>query len=140
LANELKLQRVEFSGPLYGEDKWRAYQEADLYVLPSHSENFGMTVAEALAAGTPVITTRGAPWAELEPRGVGWWIDIGVDALVASLQEAMTSSPEELIVRGERGREWMIQKFSWQRVGTMMDQTYQWLLHRGEMPNWVHLE
>jgi 2-amino-4-hydroxy-6-hydroxymethyldihydropteridine diphosphokinase len=51
---------------LYGEAKINAYQEADIYVLPTHSENFGMTVAESLAAGTPVITTNGAPWSGLE--------------------------------------------------------------------------
>ena len=61
LAAHLRLERVAFGGPLYGEEKLRAYQAASLFVLPTHSENFGMTVAEALAAGTPAIVTQGAP-------------------------------------------------------------------------------
>lgn len=55
-----------FAGPLFGDDKIKAYQDADLFVLPTLSENFGMVVPEALACGTPVITTKGAPWQELE--------------------------------------------------------------------------
>ena len=66
LARALRLKRVVFSGPLYGDEKWSAYREADLFVLPTHSENFGITVAESLAAGTPAIVTRGAPWPGLD--------------------------------------------------------------------------
>jgi glycosyltransferase involved in cell wall biosynthesis len=139
LAAELGLQRMKFSGPLFNEEKWRAYNDADLFVLPSHSENFGVTVAESLAAGTPVVVTRGAPWPELESRRVGWWINIGVDPLVICLEEAMARPSDDLMVRGSRGREWMINEFSWERVATMMDQTYRWLLSDSEMPNWVHL-
>jgi len=59
LAEKLQLKRVVFRGPLFGDDKLQAYRDASLYVLPTHSENFGITVAEALAAGTPAIVTRG---------------------------------------------------------------------------------
>jgi glycosyltransferase involved in cell wall biosynthesis len=140
LATEMRLRRVEFSGPRYGEEKWRAYHEAELFVLPTHSENFGLSVAEALATGTPAIVTRGAPWSKLEPHGAGWWIDVGTDPLVACLEEAMTRPREDLIARGALGREWMAQEFSWERVGMMMDQTNRWLLSGGEMPEWVHLD
>jgi glycosyltransferase involved in cell wall biosynthesis len=50
--------RVKFSGALFGEDKWAAYRDADVFVLPSQSENFGNTAAEAIAAGTPVVVTE----------------------------------------------------------------------------------
>ena len=51
-------QQVKFAGPLFGKDKWAAYQDADVFVLPSQNENFGNTAAEAVAAGTPVIVTE----------------------------------------------------------------------------------
>jgi glycosyltransferase involved in cell wall biosynthesis len=50
--------RVKFSGPLFGEDKWSAYRDADVFVLPSQNENFGNTAAESMAAGTPVVVTE----------------------------------------------------------------------------------
>ena len=62
LAAQLHLKRIEFVGALKGKQKWEAYQEADIFVLPTYSENFGMTVAEALAAGVPAIVSKGAPW------------------------------------------------------------------------------
>ncbi|EFK96553.1 Glycosyl transferase, group 1 [sediment metagenome] len=91
LAVELRLERVEFRGPLFGTDKLAAYANADAYVLPSWSENFGYTVAEALAAGTPVITTRETPWSVLEREGCGWWIDTGLDSLTVCLDEVLST-------------------------------------------------
>lgn len=139
-ALSAKLKRTEFVEPLYGADKWSAYREADLFVLPTRSENFGITVAEALAAGTPVIVTKGAPWKGLQTHQSGWWIDIGVDALVASLEEAMTTSPNELAQRGINGREWMMREFSWPNLAKKMDQTYRWLIKGGAHPSWVRMD
>ncbi len=137
LATELGLERIEFSGPLYGHDKWRVYGEADLFVLPTYSENFGMAVAEALSAGTPTIVTRGAPWHDLESYGAGWWIEIGLDPLVACLETAMSLSPRDLAAMGQRGRDWMVREYSWSRIGWQMAETYRWMLQGGERPAWV---
>ena len=137
LADELHLKRIEFVGLLKGERKWQAYQDADIFVLPTYSENFGMTVAEALAAGVPAIVSKGAPWQDLERKRAGWWIDIGVDPLVACLNEALTQTPDTLAKMGQRGRAWMQAEFSWKQVATMMDQTYLWILKGGTAPDWV---
>lgn len=139
LARQLKLQHVVFRGPLYGSEKLRAYRDAELFVLPTHSENFGMAVAEALAAGTPAIVTRGAPWGGLHDEGAGWWIDIGVDPLVASLEEALATSPRRLTQMGLAGRDWMIRDFSWQRTGDQLSATYRWLIEGGSPPACVRL-
>jgi glycosyltransferase involved in cell wall biosynthesis len=137
----LCLKRVEFRGPLYGEEKLQAYRDADLYVLPSYSENFGMTVAEALAMGTPAIVSRGAPWSGLDQQGAGWWMHIGVDPLVASLKDAMSRSPTVLGAMGEAGRAWMQRDFSWNGIGTRMSATYQWLCDRSlPVPRWVRID
>lgn len=137
LATDLSLERIEFTGALLGAQKWHAYRQADLFVLPTYSENFGMSVAESLAAGTPAIVTRGAPWQGLVPQSAGWWIDIGIDPLVACLESALSQSPEALAVMGQRGRDWMVRNYSWQRIGRQMAETYRWVLHGGDSPEWV---
>ena len=139
LAANLKLDRLVFQGPLYGPDKLNAYRSAELFVLPTHSENFGMTISEALAAGTPAIVTFGAPWSRLPGEGAGWWIDIGVDPLVACLEEALASSPSELAEMGMAGRRWMAREYAWRKIVGQYAMTYQWLLEGGNMPVWVRV-
>jgi len=137
LAGELGLVRVEFAGPLYGEQKWRAYRAADLFVLATHSDNFAVTVAEALAAGTPAVVSKGAPWVGLERHGAGWWVDIGVEPLAAALESALASPRELLAEMGRRGRAWVAAEFSWATIGRQMAGTYEWLLRGGERPPWI---
>lgn len=137
LAAELRLERVAFDGPAYGRDKLTAYRAADLYVLPSPSENFGVSVAEALAAGTPAITTTGAPWAGLQREGAGWWTDISAEALAATLDEALSCSPESLTEMGKKGRDWMQRGFSWPKLADDTLQLYDWLQGKDERPSFV---
>ncbi|MEK7762558.1 MAG: glycosyltransferase [Nitrospirota bacterium] len=137
LASRLNLQRIDFVGPLKGRQKWQAFQEAELFVLPTYSENFGMSVAEALAAGVPAIVSKGAPWEGVAHRKAGWWIDIGVNPLVACLNEALSQTPDVLHVMGQRGRSWMVAEFSWKTLGQQMAETYRWILYGGTKPEWV---
>lgn len=137
LAQDLGLRRVEFSGPLFDEQKWDAYRQADLFVLPTYSENFGMSVAEALAAGTPAIVSKGAPWDGLGKNNAGWWIDIGLDPLVACLESALSRSFDDLVEMGEAGRRWMVNDYSWESIGQQMAATYRWVLGKGEKPSCV---
>jgi glycosyltransferase involved in cell wall biosynthesis len=137
MADELGLKRIEFAGALMGDDKWAAYQAADLFVLPSYTENFGMTVAEALASGVPAIVSKGAPWKEIEDKKAGWWIEIGVDPLVGCLEHALSQSSDVLGVMGRRGRNWMEEEFSWTRAASEMQEVYRWILHGGRKPHCV---
>lgn len=139
-AARLGLQRVHFPGPLYGEDKAAAYRAADLFVLPTHSENFGMAVAEALAHGCPAIVSKGAPWSGLEREGCGWWIDHDVPTLQAALTHAMAQSADILQAMGAQGREWMRREYGWMSVAQRMTAAYAWLLHGGTVPAWIQLE
>jgi glycosyltransferase involved in cell wall biosynthesis len=99
LAASLHVERIEFLDPLYGPDKWTAYAKADLFVLPTHSENFAMTVAESLASETPAIVTRGAPWQGLEQHRCGWWIEHGVDPLDHAVLQGIGQSREQIRLR-----------------------------------------
>lgn len=140
IAASLGVKRVEFPGPLYGDAKTSAYFTADLFVLPTHSENFGMVVAEALAHGCPAVVSRGAPWPELESEGCGWWVDNSVPTLATTLDVAMRLPPDQLLAMGMRGRAWMERDFGWTAIGQKMDMAYRWLLTGGERPAWVMID
>jgi glycosyltransferase involved in cell wall biosynthesis len=140
MAVELKLERVEFSGTLTGTDKLSAYQNAELFILPSYTENFGMSIAEALASGTPVITTKGTPWEILIEHNAGWWVDINVNALIECLEDALKLSHQDLQVMGYAGRQLMIDKYSWEHIGRMMHDTYNWVINGGTKPECIYLD
>jgi glycosyltransferase involved in cell wall biosynthesis len=140
LAERLGTTRIAFQGPVFGVNKLAAYRAAELFVLPSLNENFAMTVAEALAAGTPVVCTKGSPWSGLEANGCGWWVDQSVEALAAALAGAMTLPAATLAAMGARGREWMARDFSWDAAGRDMLAVYEWLAGRAEMPEVVSLK
>ncbi|HEY0406209.1 MAG TPA: glycosyltransferase [Pyrinomonadaceae bacterium] len=129
LADELNLNSsVTFMGALFGEQKLAAYALAELSVLPSFSENFGVAVAEALAAGVPVMTTSGTPWKDLRERGCGWCVEANGEQLAAGLREALSLSTEELAKMGAKGRQWMLRDFSWPRVAAQMIEVCEWTL------------
>jgi glycosyltransferase involved in cell wall biosynthesis len=140
LAIALGLTRVSVEGPIYGDAKTTAYEDADVFVLSTLNENFGLTVAEALAAGTPVISTKGAPWSGLESEGCGWWIDQGVEPLAAALARTMGLPREALKAMGNKGREWMMRDFSWDRVAHDMLDVYLWLAQRTEPSRTVRFD
>lgn len=121
---------IIFTGALDDEKKWEAYGRADLFVLPTYSENFGIVVAEALWSGVPVITTKGTPWSELESEGCGWWIDTGVDALARTLKECFVLSDECLAEMGRRGHDLVERKYTWPAIGRKMVKEYEDILRK----------
>ncbi|MFN3598020.1 MAG: glycosyltransferase [Rubricoccaceae bacterium] len=126
-------------GPADDAAKWALYRSADLFVLPTYSENFGIVVAEALAAGVPVLTTTGTPWHDLPARGCGWWVAPNTDAIAAALAEATALSPERLHAMGARGAAYVEEAYGWTRIGEQMAAAYAWLVHGGACPPHVHL-
>lgn len=128
---------VELTGPLYGSDKDTAYQNADLFVLPSYSENFGIVVAEALGYGVPVLTTTGCPWQELEMHRCGWWVDPTPRGIEAGLRAAVGCENTVLFDMGRRGRLLVERKYQWPGIAERMLEFYDWVLNGGEQPELV---
>lgn len=113
--------RVRLHGEIQGAEKLQAFSKADLFILPSFSENFGIVVAEALAHGVPVVTTTATPWGDLEKRGCG----LSIDPYSRDLPEAILKMAEQNIARmGSLGREWMAHEFSATAVGDAFEKLY----------------
>lgn len=106
--------RVRYLGVVRGAEKQALIASSTLLVLPSHTENFGQVVVEALAQGTPVIASRHTPWRRLEEAGAGLWVDNDPASLAAALSR-MLSAPSLTRDMGERGRE-LAREYSWSRV------------------------
>lgn len=120
----------EFVGELNEQEKWAALANADLFVHPSASENFGISIAEALAAGVPVITTKGCPWRVIE-EGIapeigksGMWIDRDVEVLSKALKEMMWASDTVRSELGTQGKKLIRAHFSWNAMGRKMVDSY----------------
>jgi len=120
-----------FAGPVGGKDKWQLYRSADLFVLPSFTENFGIAAAEALAAGVPVITTKGTPWNELLAHRCGWWVDMGAEPLATAIREAMALTDGQRREMGMRGRKLVEERYSWPKIAADMKSVYEWVLGGG---------
>lgn len=119
---------VFFEGGVYGNRKWELFRQADLFILPTHSENFGIVVAEALASGTPAVTTMGTPWSELESRRCGWWTKVGTEATVQALRNFLSLTENELEKMGRNGRKLVEEKYSARKVAEEFVEMYKSIL------------
>jgi glycosyltransferase involved in cell wall biosynthesis len=140
IRNEKIENAFIIAGMIDDDQKWNLYQNADLLILPSYSENFGVVVAEALSCGVPVITTKGTPWKELEINKCGWWIEVGVEALVETLKKAISLSDDERKEMGSRGRKLVKEQYSWPKIAKQMLSVYKWVIGEGTIPECVRMD
>ena len=119
------LLNMRFVGGVYGEEKWRLFQEADFFVLPTYSENFGYVIAEALACGTPVITTKDTPWEAID--GIcGCWIERSEKELAKAILMMIGKTPAELECMGRAGRQLIENNYSAQKMAEQLMKVYKW--------------
>ncbi len=106
LTNELGVSaRTHWPGMLSGDAKWGAFRSAEFFALPSHQENFGIVVAEAMALSKPVlITNKVNIWREIEADGAGIVVNDDVEAIATGLHDMCTLSPAEREAIGHQAR------------------------------------
>lgn len=117
-------RRVTFTGPQHDQEKLRTMAGAELFILPSRTENFGLTAAEALMMEIPVIATKGTPWSGLVQEDAGWWVEPGADAIERTMREAMSLSRHDLKQKGLNGYQWIKQDFSLSAIGQKWRRAY----------------
>jgi glycosyltransferase involved in cell wall biosynthesis len=115
--------RVLFTGPLYGEDKYKAYVDADVYVLPSISEGFPVSVLESCACRTPVVITDTCSIADIIDGQAGIVIPRNRGQLVKAL-EAILSNHKMGQELGEKGRSLILKRFNWQVIAEQVERVY----------------
>ena len=104
--------RVHWPGMLEGDAKWGAFRSCTAFVLPSHQENFGIVVAEAMAAGRPVlITDKVNIWREIEADGAGLVAADDKAGVAALLEEFLAMAPDERDAMGARARASFLARF-----------------------------
>jgi len=112
-VNECGLSEIiKFIGAVYNAQKWELYQNSDFFISSSLSENFGLSIAEALASGTPVITTKGTPWQDIETYHCGKWIDVGSKPLSEAIQQMIKLTDAEREAMGQNARKLIEEKYS----------------------------
>ena len=126
------VSRVVFRGYVEGREKSELLASATAVVLCSRSENFGIVVAEALAAGTPVIVTTTTPWSMVEAKGVGWYVHDSVPAIAEAMRAALNLSYDERCDISRRAKEWMREDYSWSSVAVRMQEVFETVVARSE--------
>ena len=119
---------IVIRGAVSNDEKWQLLAQAELFLLASHSENFGIVIAEALASATPVVATQGTPWQELDSNRCGWWVPTTPDGLAGGLSEAVETSASELALMGDRGRRLILENYAWQQQAIKTVQMYRRIL------------
>lgn len=120
--------RTTITGFVTGEIKAALLQEADLFILPSYYENFGIAVAEAMVAGTPVVISDQVHiWQDVKDAEAGWVCACDLDALATTLSEALRDT-EELRRRGKNAQDYALRNYSWDAIASTMIQAYRQIL------------
>jgi len=118
--------QVFFTGALYDQEKIDFLANADLFVLPSHTENFGIAYAESLACGTPIVASDKTPWKDVEKAGCGRWVPNlprqTADAMTALLQE-----DRQLLSRRARA---FVRRFDWRAIAKEYTKLFQTMLEQ----------
>ena len=114
LAEKLGVSdRIFWPGMLSGDAKWGAFRAAEFFVLPSHQENFGIVVAEAMALGKPVlITNKVNIWREIQQDGAGLVVEDGTEAIAAGLREMCAFSSAERDAMGLKARNCFLKRYN----------------------------
>jgi glycosyltransferase involved in cell wall biosynthesis len=123
------LDAVTFTGMLTGEIKYAALAAAEIYVAPSYSEGFSISVLEGMASGLPCIITTGCNFPEAGEAEAAYIVDISADAIANALIDCL-SNPEQSKLIGDRARKLILEQYTWDRIANSLVQVYQCIINK----------
>ncbi len=125
IINNLELKKSIFLvGSISGQDKIDFLANADLFVLPSHNENFGNVYIESLAAGTPIVASRGTPWQEVEEYECGKWVENTIEETSIAILEMLKRDRGEMRINSQK----FAQKYDWKYIAKSLLEVYRRIL------------
>jgi len=113
--------KVFLIGLIKGQDKIDFLANADLFVLPSHNENFGVVFAESLAAGTPIIASKNTPWQEVEKYNCGKWVENSVEATARAIDEMLRKDKE---IMRQNAKQYA-KKYDWSNIAVRFKELFE---------------
>jgi glycosyltransferase involved in cell wall biosynthesis len=113
-------EKVFLLDQINGKDKWTFLHNADVFVLPSHNENFGNVYAEALAAGTPIIASIETPWKEVIKNNCGEWVKNTPEETALAINRVLGSDYK---IMGKNGMDY-IKKFEWKNIALLFEKVF----------------
>ena len=136
LAAQMQVaDRIRFAGDVRGDAKWQLLRSADIFVMPSHSENFGIAALEAMACGIPVVVTPGVGLANaISDAGAGLVAEGEPEALAAALT-TLAKDPRRRSAMGRAGEGLARSQFDWGGIAAQMEAVYRACVGTGKAPN-----
>ena len=128
---------VTLTGNLQGADRVAALSSADVFVQPSHSEGFSMSILEAMTFGLPVLLSPGCNFPEAVANGAALEVKATVEATENGLRTLLGMSKEERFSMGKHGESLVIKNYTWEKIGTQTLELYKWLTGAGPQPPFV---
>lgn len=132
------LDAVTFTGILTGSLKHAALAAASLYVAPSYSEGFSMSILEGMASGLPCIITTGCNFPEAATASSAHVVDIDTDAIADALIGCL-SHPQQAKAMGDRAREFVFQNYTWEKAAKKMLQVYKAIIEKKPLPEYLRV-
>ena len=122
---ELLLEdKVFLIGSISGQDKIDFLANANLFVLPSHNENFGNVYVESLAAGTPVVASTNTPWSEVIEFDCGQWVDNNIEKTSQAILKILHKDREQMRLNSKK----LASKYDWKYIAREFKKLYEKLM------------
>lgn len=119
------VDKVFLTGAINGQDKINFLANADLFVLPSHNENFGNVYVESLAAGTPIVASKNTPWSEVEESDCGKWVENSIEETTQAMIAMLKKDRKQMRENSKS----LAKKYDWKRIAAQFKNVFERIIY-----------